>query len=143
MRRITNNLISQRWSETRLPTPAELKSTGILRVRIHTGSAKIHVGGPANDKKDLKDTSVMDKVWTGVVPTWTQYGPLMEGHDNKIATPEYLKEWVEKEREGRKKEAFEALKEDGEVGVKEAKEGRGYIGTALGWTASVMSYGAF
>lgn len=53
----------------------------------------VGAGGPADDKKDVREHG--DKVWTGVVPTWVQYGPLLQGRENRVeGVPEYLK-WVE------------------------------------------------
>ena len=71
MELITNNLISNRWDNTRVPpTKAELQSTGVLRIDVASASAKVHTGGPSDDRKDLKDDEVKERVWTGVVPTW-------------------------------------------------------------------------
>ncbi|KAJ4362014.1 hypothetical protein N0V83_010955 [Neocucurbitaria cava] len=59
MQKITDNLLPQRWAKSRTPpTPAELTSTSILRVKIASASAKIRVGGPSEDRADLKDKEV-------------------------------------------------------------------------------------
>ena len=89
MHRVTNNLVPSRWEHTRLPSKTELTSTGILRVDVHSASAKIHGGGPSDERKDLRDESVTGSVWTGVVPTWLSYGPLLEVSLNLL-----LRSWV-------------------------------------------------
>lgn len=71
MELITNNMVPDRWSNTRVPpTKAEIQSTGILRIGISSASAKVHTGGPSADRKDLKNEEVKKRVWTGVVPAW-------------------------------------------------------------------------
>jgi len=68
MKLITDNLLPQRWDKSRTPpTQAELKSTSILRVRVKSASAKIRVGGPSEDRGDLKDGELVKGTWTGVV----------------------------------------------------------------------------
>ncbi|KAL9058892.1 MAG: hypothetical protein Q9162_001447 [Coniocarpon cinnabarinum] len=132
--RITNNLVPHRWQNARLPDKSELATTGVLRVDIHSASAKIHVGGPSIDRKDLKDKSVMDNVWTGVVPTWIHYGDLMEGNDNQIETPSYLTSWIDDKRNQGEKEAMQSLRDEkGKLGVKlPAERKRGWFGGFFG-----------
>jgi nitroimidazol reductase NimA-like FMN-containing flavoprotein (pyridoxamine 5'-phosphate oxidase superfamily) len=68
MKAITDNLLPERWDKSRTPpSSAELKSTSILRVRIASASAKIRVGGPSEDRKDLEDAGLVERTWTGVV----------------------------------------------------------------------------
>jgi nitroimidazol reductase NimA-like FMN-containing flavoprotein (pyridoxamine 5'-phosphate oxidase superfamily) len=63
MKKITDNLLPQRWDKSRTPpTSAELKSTSILRIKIQSASAKIRVGGPSEDRADLKNTALVKKV---------------------------------------------------------------------------------
>jgi hypothetical protein len=52
-----------RWGPARLPNPAELKATAVIRVAIEEASAKIRAGGPKDDPEDL----ALD-VWSGVIP---------------------------------------------------------------------------
>lgn len=132
---ITNNLIPHRWSNTRIPpTPSELTSTGILRVTIHSASAKVHVGGPGDERKDVRDEGVRGRVWAGVVPTWLQYGPCLEGNYNGVGSvPGYLREWVEREGRERRALAYEALRDEKDVlGVRDVGKGGGGEGL-LGW----------
>jgi len=70
MKLITDNLLPERWEKSRTPpSAAELKSTSILRVRVSSASAKIRVGGPSEDRADLKNTQLVRDTWTGVVRT--------------------------------------------------------------------------
>lgn len=93
---ITNNSIPERWENSRAPpTKAELTSTGILKMRIETASAKTRAGGPSDDRADLKNPEVVDKTWTGVVPTYLTLGEPIANEENKIKhVPEYLSDWV-------------------------------------------------
>ncbi|WPH03175.1 flavin-nucleotide-binding protein [Acrodontium crateriforme] len=93
---ITNNAIPQRWENSRSQaTNAELTSTGILKVRIETASAKVRNGGPSDDRADLKDDALTAKTWTGVVPAYMTLGEPIAGESNKVKQlPEYLDDWV-------------------------------------------------
>ncbi|KAF1971979.1 hypothetical protein BU23DRAFT_645231 [Bimuria novae-zelandiae CBS 107.79] len=74
MERITNSLLPTRWQRSRQPpTPAELTSTSVLRVRIASASAKVRTGGPSEDRKDAKNEK-LGGVWTGVLPCWVEWG---------------------------------------------------------------------
>jgi len=65
---IANAAAPGSWDYARQPNEAELKSTAIVRMKVETGSAKIRVGPPKDDKKDIDDPELSSKVWTGVVP---------------------------------------------------------------------------
>jgi len=70
MKLITDNLLPERWENSRTPpSPAELKSTSILRVRVASASAKVRTGGPSEDRADLKNAQLVQNTWTGVVCT--------------------------------------------------------------------------
>lgn len=100
---ITDGLVPGRWDQSRVPpTKAEMQSTSVLKVSVQSASAKIHVGGPIDDRKDLKDDEVTSKVWTGVFPVWECIAPPQVGENNKVAkVPDYLTEWRdEKNRVG-------------------------------------------
>lgn len=85
MERITNNVVTDRWNHTRLPpTKTEMTSTQILRVRIVDASAKVREGGPGDDRADLKNGELRERVWIGVVPTWTMCGDPVAGVENKV-----------------------------------------------------------
>lgn len=93
---ITNNAIPERWENSRSPpTNAELTSTGILKVRIETASAKIRAGGPSDDRADLQNTELTDRTWVGVVPAYQMLGEPIEADYNKVKrVPEYIADWV-------------------------------------------------
>jgi hypothetical protein len=68
MKAITDNLLPERWEKSRTPpSKAELSSTSILRVRIESASAKVRVGGPSEERSDLKNDELVKNTWTGVV----------------------------------------------------------------------------
>ncbi|KAF2838151.1 FMN-binding split barrel [Patellaria atrata CBS 101060] len=97
---ITEGIVKGRWDGSRVPpTKAEMTATGVLRVEIQTGSAKIREGGPHDDKKDLRDHASVERVWTGVVPAWETVGDPVASETNKVErVPQYLNEWVEEMR---------------------------------------------
>ncbi|KAL1842234.1 hypothetical protein VTJ49DRAFT_5712 [Mycothermus thermophilus] len=111
---ITNSVLPNRWSQTRIPpTPAEMQSTAVLRVRITSGSAKIRSGGPKDgDKRDLADEELLGRVWTGVVPVYTTLGePVAGGYNRVEGVPDETEKW-RKERNGEAEGfATEAVKE--------------------------------
>ncbi|KAI4209358.1 MAG: hypothetical protein LQ351_007690 [Letrouitia transgressa] len=112
--RITDGLVPNRWENSRNPpTQGEDRSTGILKVQVETVSAKIRVGGPHDDRKDLRDPNVVDKVWTGVVPVWENLGDPEEGKENRVAeVPGYLSGWRERANETRERYARAALEKE-------------------------------
>lgn len=93
---ITNSSIPKRWENSRAPpTNAEITSTGILKVRIETASAKVRTGGPSDDRADLQDQEVTSKTWVGVVPAYQMLGEPIEADYNEVKqVPEYLSDWV-------------------------------------------------
>jgi uncharacterized protein len=109
--RITDNLVPHRWDNSRNPpAKAELTSTAVVRVDIESASAKVRVGGPGDDRHDLKDPNVVGKIWTGVVPTWTAYGePVASSYNQVQKVPSYIKTWIEEENKKGEKLANWAL----------------------------------
>lgn len=103
MRLITDGLIPDRWTTSRTPpTKAEMTATAILKVRVASASAKVRVGGPAEDRKDLRDAEVVGRVWTGVLPVWERMGEPVPGERNQVkGVPGWVGEW----REGRNRAA--------------------------------------
>jgi len=97
MHAITNEVNPHRWENSRTPpTKAELTATGILKVKIETASCKIRVGGPSDDRKDLKDDELTARVWQGVVPAYLTLGDPLSGPENKVkAIPTYVQNWVD------------------------------------------------
>jgi hypothetical protein len=99
---ITDSMIPSRWSHSRVPpTEAEMKSTGVIRVIIASASAKVRAYTAGNDAKDLADTEMRQRVWTGVVPMNLVYGEPIPTPGNLVEeVPRYIEEWREQENEG-------------------------------------------
>jgi uncharacterized protein len=112
--RITDNLVPERWDNSRNPpTKAELTSTGVLKVEIESASAKVRVGGPSDDRADLKNDQLTQQVWTGVVPCWTTIGDPVPSSYNKLnRLPGYLKSFVEDGNTIAKSAALEAIEKE-------------------------------
>ncbi|KAF2184925.1 hypothetical protein K469DRAFT_688506 [Zopfia rhizophila CBS 207.26] len=93
MELITNNLVPDRWQHTRYPNKTELKSTGILRIDIHSASAKVRSGTTGEAREDLRDEAMRRKVWAGVVPSRMVYGTPLPAPTNMFpGTPEYIED---------------------------------------------------
>lgn len=109
--RITDNLVTGRWDRSRNPpTKAEMTTTGVLKVEIVSASAKVRVGGPSDDRHDLKNDEVVNSVWTGVVPCWTQFGEPVPSSYNKVQKlPAYLRDWIVEENKRGEKLAADAI----------------------------------
>jgi hypothetical protein len=87
-----------------------MTTTGVLKIDIFSASEKIRVGGPGDDRHDLKNESVINNVWTGVVPSYTVYGDPVASDYNKVAkVPQYMKYWIEKENKRSSDEAISAI----------------------------------
>ncbi|KAF8994034.1 hypothetical protein BDQ17DRAFT_1392479 [Cyathus striatus] len=99
MELMTNNIVSDRWNNSRVPpTEAELKSTAVLRVEIVSASGKTRVGSAGDDRADMQNEELRQRVWTGVVPSWTTYGdPIPAGTNYVEKVPEYLQKWLHDE----------------------------------------------
>ncbi|KAI1826755.1 hypothetical protein F4861DRAFT_536802 [Xylaria intraflava] len=93
---ITDGVVRDRYRHTRTPpSGAELQSTGVLRVRIEAGSAKIRAGMPSDDRRDLADEDLLDRVWTGVLPVHYALADPVPGPYNRLpAPPAYLEDFV-------------------------------------------------
>ncbi|CAK1365327.1 hypothetical protein CB0940_08914 [Cercospora beticola] len=115
LRLITNNSIPERWENSRQPpTKAELQSTGVLKVRIETASAKVRAGGPSDDKADLENSEVTEKTWIGVVPTYLTLGAPIAGEFNRVQRfPEHLDDWVQDVNSLNEQRAIDAVDESG------------------------------
>ncbi|KAF2816784.1 uncharacterized protein BDZ99DRAFT_564628 [Mytilinidion resinicola] len=92
---ITNNMIPNLWANCRVPpNKTEMTSTTILRVKISLASAKIRSGGPSEDRHDAKDEALRKRVWTGVVPSWTQWGEPIPAKATLVEeVPEHVESW--------------------------------------------------
>ncbi|EUC49406.1 hypothetical protein COCMIDRAFT_84753 [Bipolaris oryzae ATCC 44560] len=113
MREITENMLPGRWEGSRVPpTKAEVKSTGVIRVRVVSASAKIRTGGPSEDRADLKNAELVKKTWTGVVPYWGSWGEPVPGKENGCEeVEEYIERWRIGENSRGRQEAFDATAE--------------------------------
>ncbi|KAK5626413.1 hypothetical protein RRF57_002128 [Xylaria bambusicola] len=110
MELITNSVVRDRYRHTRVPpNNAEMQSTSILRVKIASGSAKIRSGMPSDEKADLEDEALLDRVWTGVVPVHYTFGEPIPGPYNRLdKPPAYLDEFVRDSNQDAKDIAIEA-----------------------------------
>ncbi|SPO07239.1 related to flavin-nucleotide-binding protein [Cephalotrichum gorgonifer] len=97
MELITNKVVPGRWDHTRLPlTKTEIKSTGILRVKVASGSAKIRDAEPKDERVDMKNEEALDSVWTGVVPIWTAVGePVPSSYNRVVDVPTHVTQHVQ------------------------------------------------
>ncbi|KAK0673010.1 hypothetical protein QBC41DRAFT_152564 [Cercophora samala] len=95
MELITNKVVPNRWNESRSPpTAGEMAATAVMKVKIDTGSAKVRTGPPKDDKGDLENEEVRDKVWVGTVPVYTVIGePKVAEYNLVKEVPKTLVEW--------------------------------------------------
>ena len=56
-----------RWTASRKVTDTEWKSTRVVEVSVEMASAKVAVGGPSDDKKDLENPDVLNGIWAGEI----------------------------------------------------------------------------
>ncbi|KAI1118425.1 flavin-nucleotide-binding protein [Nemania sp. NC0429] len=112
MELITNSVVRDRYRHTRVPpNQAEMQSTSVLRVAVAAGSAKLRSGMPSDDKGDLADAELLDRVWTGVVPVHYTLGEPIPGPYNKLeAPPAYLDEFVRESNQDARDAAVEAAR---------------------------------
>ncbi|KAI7222672.1 hypothetical protein KC333_g979 [Hortaea werneckii] len=115
LRLITNNAIPDRWENSRVPpTKAEITSTGILKVEIESASAKTRVGGPDDDKSDLRDEGTTGRTWVGVVPSYQVLGNPVPAEYNRVGkVPEYVADWVADVNSFNEQKAVDAVDEEG------------------------------
>jgi hypothetical protein len=67
---IVDHITVGRWDEARPPTELELRQTAVLRMPIDEASAKIRVGGPADEVDDLGLP-----IWAGQMAVTQSFGP--------------------------------------------------------------------
>ncbi|KAI0483617.1 flavin-nucleotide-binding protein, partial [Xylaria cf. heliscus] len=110
MELITDSVVRDRYRHTRVPPNApEMQSTSVLRVRVAAGSAKLRTGMPSDERADLDDDALLNRVWTGVVPVHHTLGQPIPGPYNKLATPPgYLDEYVRDSNQDARDIAVEA-----------------------------------
>ncbi len=66
---ISDQILKDRWEESRQPLPKELKATTVLCFTIDQASAKVRTGPPGDDKPDYALP-----IWAGVVPCTQVWG---------------------------------------------------------------------
>lgn len=63
LRAFTDQMISGRWLDARIPNAQELKATTVLSLTIEEGSAKVRTGPPSDDADDYQLP-----IWAGELP---------------------------------------------------------------------------
>lgn len=112
MELITDSVVPDRWRHTRLPpTKAELQSTGILKVRIASGSAKVRAGQAHDDRHDMEDEALRDSVWTGVLPIHQTMGEPLASPYNRVDVPAYISEFARDFNGDNQQQALDAAKD--------------------------------
>ncbi|HTT86898.1 MAG TPA: pyridoxamine 5'-phosphate oxidase family protein [Acidimicrobiales bacterium] len=76
LRAVVDHITPGRWDEARPPNELELRKTALLRMPIDEASAKIRVGGPADEPEDLALP-----VWAGHVPVTPRFAPPVDAAD--------------------------------------------------------------
>ena len=108
---ITDSVVPGRWNNSRLPpTGGELQSTGILKVKIASGSAKIREGSCGDEKFDLENEDVTGKFWAGVLPVHQVIGEPVAGSYNKVELPDYIKDFAKDFNDESKEHAIAVAK---------------------------------
>lgn len=110
MKLITNSVVPQRWENTRTPPDGgEMASTKILRVKIVAGSGKIRDGGASEEKRDMENPEVREKVWSGVLPVWQAFGEPVSSPHNKVEVPEHISAFIKETNERNERYAMDAI----------------------------------
>ncbi|ORX89410.1 hypothetical protein K493DRAFT_318705 [Basidiobolus meristosporus CBS 931.73] len=81
---------ADRWEDSKPPGKIDLQSTGVIAVQIETASAKVRAGAPKDDKEDVSSEELNQKVWSGVLPIRSAYGPAESSDYTQTATPEFF-----------------------------------------------------
>ncbi|KAH6991417.1 hypothetical protein BKA56DRAFT_574383 [Ilyonectria sp. MPI-CAGE-AT-0026] len=113
MELITNSVVPDRWRHTRLPpTKAEIQSTGILKVRIASGSAKVSAGQASDDKTDMSNEAMLDSTWTGVLPIYQTMGDPVPSPYNRVDVPAHVSDFASDFKADNSQISLEAAKGD-------------------------------
>jgi nitroimidazol reductase NimA-like FMN-containing flavoprotein (pyridoxamine 5'-phosphate oxidase superfamily) len=83
---LVEHVCAGRWADARRPSPRELATTLVLRLRLDEASAKVRTGGPRDSEEDLGLP-----VWAGEVPLRVRPLPPVahEGVPDGVAAPAY------------------------------------------------------
>jgi hypothetical protein len=73
---ISDQILSGRWEECRLPSKKEVEITTIVAFKADSGSAKIRTGPPSDETEDYQ------------LPHWAGLLPLASGFSSPVADPE-------------------------------------------------------
>ncbi len=87
---LLDHMAPGRSADARPPTPAELRSTLIVRFPIEEGSAKVRGGGPVDDAEDLSSP-----IWAGQIPLELMARPCVAEEDlpEGTALPSYAQSY--------------------------------------------------
>lgn len=101
MELVTNGVVPGRYVNTRVPpNAAEMASTQVLRVVVHSASSKTREGVPADAAGDVADEGLVDRVWTGVVPVYQVLGePIPSPYNRVEQVPEHVETFVRESNE--------------------------------------------
>ena len=76
LKAITEQMIPERWHQSRVPNQKELKATNVLSFEIVEGSAKVRTGAPSDDAEDYS------------LPYWAGELPLKLTPGNPVPDPQ-------------------------------------------------------
>ncbi|WOO78257.1 uncharacterized protein LOC62_02G001807 [Vanrija pseudolonga] len=93
-RQIVEGVCVGRWDECRQPSKAEMTTTGFLKIKVLSASAKISSGCAGEEKRDLDDDEVTSKLWAGVIPTKLTLLDPIDSPDNKVPVPKTVKDFI-------------------------------------------------
>lgn len=89
---ISDQIMQQRFEDTRKPTGGELAATSVLAIKIDEASAKIRKGPPDDDEGDLTLP-----YWAGVVPLTMVAHPVI--NDPRLEAnqqpPDYINQYID------------------------------------------------
>jgi nitroimidazol reductase NimA-like FMN-containing flavoprotein (pyridoxamine 5'-phosphate oxidase superfamily) len=82
---LVEHVVPGRMADARPPSPAELRTTTVLRLPIDEASAKVRIGGPVDDEDDLQLA-----IWAGQLPVTTEFGRPIAEPDLTAGLPGYV-----------------------------------------------------
>jgi uncharacterized protein len=82
---LVEHVVPGRGADARPPSPAELRTTSVLRLPIDEASAKVRTGGPVDDEEDMAMP-----IWAGQLPLSTVFGAPIADAGADAAVPEYV-----------------------------------------------------
>ena len=88
LRALSEQIIPNRWDDSRQPNEKELKATSVLRLPIAECSAKVRVGPAVDDEEDYSFPA-----WAGVIPLEMTVGSAIRDERCERELPDYLKNY--------------------------------------------------